>query len=270
MCRIKTSRVERRKEQKFGYQLLELLVVMAIVGLLGAILLPVFSRVREGVRRTSCQSNLKQIGLAVAQYGQDWDDTIFPYQTSNDSGSTRQSWQDLLYPYTTTEGTFNCPSNLNGASYKYSQDRSKSGGSNFGSYNISGCYTHRTTPPFAVVSGPSDAFAKVKLAQIVRPAETILAGDGYPGRNIFNLEDSSNKGAATVREDSHLSTSPRLLGRADIDTVGLVERHLGTANVLWADGHVKASRIDRLMLAATSKGYPNSSRFLKYFTIEDD
>lgn len=63
--------------RKNGFTLIELLVVVAIIGILAAILFPVFGRARESARRTSCQSNLKQIGLAAAQYLQDFDGQLF-------------------------------------------------------------------------------------------------------------------------------------------------------------------------------------------------
>jgi type II secretory pathway pseudopilin PulG len=51
-----------------------MLVVIAIIGLLAAILFPVFSRIRENARRSSCQSNMKQLGLGIMQYVQDFDE----------------------------------------------------------------------------------------------------------------------------------------------------------------------------------------------------
>jgi prepilin-type N-terminal cleavage/methylation domain-containing protein len=59
-----------------AFTLIELLVVIAIIAMLAAILFPVFGRARENARRSSCQSNLKQIGLGIMQYTQDYDERL--------------------------------------------------------------------------------------------------------------------------------------------------------------------------------------------------
>lgn len=63
--------------RKQAFTLIELLVVIAIIALLAAILFPVFGRARENARKSSCLSNLKQLGLGFAQYTQDYDG-LFP------------------------------------------------------------------------------------------------------------------------------------------------------------------------------------------------
>jgi prepilin-type N-terminal cleavage/methylation domain-containing protein/prepilin-type processing-associated H-X9-DG protein len=65
-------------KQQRGFTLIELLVVIAIIAILAAILFPVFARARESARRSQCASNLKQLGVAVSMYVQDYDET-FPY-----------------------------------------------------------------------------------------------------------------------------------------------------------------------------------------------
>jgi prepilin-type N-terminal cleavage/methylation domain-containing protein/prepilin-type processing-associated H-X9-DG protein len=102
-----------------GFTLIELLVVIAIIAILAAILFPVFATAREKARATTCSSNLKQVGLGMIQYVQDYDET-YPYGiggwctpvtdtppcnwTRNYSG-----WAGEIYPYVKSTKSFQCP-----------------------------------------------------------------------------------------------------------------------------------------------------------------
>lgn len=70
-----------------GFTLIELLVVIGIIALLAAILFPVFAQVRSSAHRTTCLSNMRQIGMAFQMYLQDTDDT-FPWLVSEGTSST--------------------------------------------------------------------------------------------------------------------------------------------------------------------------------------
>ncbi|MDW8052685.1 MAG: prepilin-type N-terminal cleavage/methylation domain-containing protein, partial [Armatimonadota bacterium] len=63
--------------QRKGFTLIELLVVIAIIAILAAILFPVFAQAREKARQTMCTSNMKQIGLAIVMYLNDYDEKFF-------------------------------------------------------------------------------------------------------------------------------------------------------------------------------------------------
>ena len=92
--------------RRTAFTLIELLVVIAIIAILAAILFPVFARARENARRSSCQSNLKQIGLGILQYTQDYDEYMPVGTTGNGAGG----WVGQVYPYVKSLQIFICPS----------------------------------------------------------------------------------------------------------------------------------------------------------------
>ena len=93
-----------------GFTLIELLVVIAIIAILAAILFPVFARAREKARQSSCLSNVKQIGLGLRMYNDDYDGYWPCYHTDY------IGWARLVMPYVSNEQIFKCPSHDSTAS----------------------------------------------------------------------------------------------------------------------------------------------------------
>ncbi len=115
-----------RRTRRRGFTLIELLVVISLIAILAAILFPVFSQVRESARRTSCASNLHQIGVAVTLYAQDSDERYPIGVDSADHGSylwepapeqlaalpTLPLLRDILNPYLKSHDVWRCPSDF--------------------------------------------------------------------------------------------------------------------------------------------------------------
>ncbi len=95
------SHRQRRETRRAGFTLIELLVVIAIIAILAAILFPVFAKAREKARQNACINNQRQIGIAIAMYVQDHDETFMPDPGAN-------AWASLLQAY--NEPTiYDCP-----------------------------------------------------------------------------------------------------------------------------------------------------------------
>ena len=199
---------------KRAFTLLEVLVVLFIVCILAALLFPLTGKARENARRSSCQSNLKQIGLGFLQYARDYDEK-FPLAYTDDDGSGDynlnfdRGWTQSIYPYVKSTPIFQCPSES----------------SNYFPPLRSTDYWY---------SAPVEQTSRMSLFDAVQ--ETVLCGDGVAASSAL----VATHGAIAYKGDA-----PSLKYNGDIwDTTGKTEgkggrRHLGGMNFLFCDGHVK-------------------------------
>ena len=232
----------------FAFTLIELLVVIAIIAILAAILFPVFARARENARRSSCQSNLKQIGLGMLQYTQDYDE-----KTTLTDYNNVYSWRDSIYPYIKSEQIFVCPSDSGNNKYAYKAPGSAGGLSNNGSYVYNHLYYNT-----AGISPPG-----INIAAMDSAATTVWVGDGTNGGNDFYCSDTGQNPVING------NLTPRILTNAGsaMGNTGLSERHLDTTVLLFCDGHVKSQKLNSLLRQSTTG---STNGMLASFTVQDD
>ena len=202
-------------QKKSAFTLIELLVVIAIIAILAAILFPVFGRARENARRASCQSNLKQIGLGIAQYTQDYDEKM-PTAWINWSDG-RVQWPQMIQPYTKSVQVFACPSNTDNATVQF----------------------------------PSTPSAPAMNASYLANSHVIIDASGN-GRSLASINAPSTRimvGEATAHPlwsgdweyQAGFYGMPYSQGKFVLGSnIRMFAGHLSTANYLFADGHVKS------------------------------
>jgi len=248
-----------------GFTLIELLVVIAIIAILAAILFPVFAQARATARATTCLSNLKQLGLGMLMYVQDYDEA-FPAWSYNfncgglNNGAPRDSgafWTTAIYPYVKNDGIYRCPDDpikfndlwagcsddggINDRFGPYNPATGKTPNPNYVSYGL----PEDLTPPF-----PTNAMAAVRT-----PSNWMMLADSFVQLvDIFVWDVPSadrkdwiaqkvafaanNFDSWSMPWDGYYPASYYIdkYGAAACDRAG---RHKAGANLVYVDGHAK-------------------------------
>ena len=215
------------KNVKSAFTLIELLVVIAIIAILAAILFPVFARARENARRSSCSSNLKQIGLGIIQYAQDYDERMPSGRMSEaNADNVGGAWPILLQPYIKSIQLFSCPSNSRNSDFMNDSQFPAPNGP-------------RIVPVSYIAQieagGNGAAFGArgavgPNLADFATVSQTLAVVDGNTGSTDFRTTNDNWTGTGALATGNAPGLPALFVG------------HLSTFNALFADGHVKSMK----------------------------
>jgi len=264
----------RREHARKGFTLIELLVVIAIIAILASILFPVFARARENARRSSCQSNLKQLGLGWLQYVQDYDERcpivlsqnaiavpsgLFYSPLNVASGTYYPEWVDGIYPYVKSSQIFNCPSDA--ATAKYSGN--PSGVSYAANRYLGWSKSHQPATGTAPCGANRDFCGDdpYLLAKIQYPASIIcLTEYGQPVYTSTGVPQTRRFYGDHVPLANFSTYGNYVSQNYNYSAYGftLTANHLNGGNYLFMDGHVKfTSSQDPTWNPSASPATPN-------------
>ncbi len=222
-----TRRIEHigysRGGKRVGFTLIELLVVIAIISLLAAILFPVFARARENARRASCMSNMKQIGLGITMYTQDYDEN-FPRLSFPVTTGVNYYWFQALHPYLKNKQIWVCPSESRaGMGYLIRQSDTPHADLSDGVWNDRDSIHY--TPNILLINVSASAITRVQS-----PANMFLTWDGDWFYGAYGYSQTT---AGWTRD-----RPGKQAGGATPDDPKW-PRHLEGDNYTFVDGHVK-------------------------------
>ena len=243
----------RFSSAKKAFTLIELLVVIAIIAILAAILFPVFAQARERARAISCISNLKQIGLGLMMYSQDYDETLpvaFPANPPiNGGGQAVTPFESMIEPNTKNTDMWKCPSVNRNAGANYGLGNYYDGKFNLApktrTYSSVGRINTRQANGTDQNTGMSNwGGTPTALAAMDAPAETIEVVDvnggdinyGSPWGSLFTGCDTWKLAGRKITQDAATSGNCAGAYNSNPGTKG----HMENGNYVFADGHAKA------------------------------
>ena len=210
-----------------AFTLIELLVVIAIIAILAALLLPALSAAKQKAWTTSCNSNLRQVGLGLRMFADD-NSELYPesgtsiYWGVSDpappGGSGQRSWMEQVFSYTANTNVYSCPGNAQLPS------------------NLRGPFNYFNGDRAAyIASDPvSPHFDPVRDTRILFPSAYVLSGDTC---GIPNVSGGGHFDPLDADKDDY--TQNCIGGPANGSPFELWQVHSLGQNILFADGHVK-------------------------------
>lgn len=240
-----------------AFTLIELLVVIAIIAILAAILFPVFAQARNKARQAGDLSNLKQMGLGLQMYAQDYDETLAMGYYPTPKGN--HFWMRMIMPYTKNEPMFVSPELFWNYPESNGSDDVDDG------VNVSGTKPNRIVKNSYAISGyfwdmgvgftwadgdakhfgaGANLYGPISLASAELPAQTVEVMNGFRPILIWIGE------YGVIRDDTgdlinHYSATGReyLTGNWPQSAEAGKQGWFGGMNdYLYIDGHTKARR----------------------------